>query len=57
MLDYDPKFRIRYYHSLVAQVRDRTGAGYLQCLKGIYKTKGDVEKAVSWVRENPGFYI
>ena len=49
--------KIQQYKKLVTEVREKTGAGFLQSLKGLYSCEGDVEKAVAWVKENPGFYI
>ena len=49
--------RYENYKKLVPEVREKTGSNFLQCLKGIYACKGDVEQAIEWVKENPGFYI
>lgn len=37
--------------ALVKQLRDRTGAGMLDCKKALTETDGDIEKAVEWLRE------
>jgi translation elongation factor EF-Ts len=49
--------KIQQYRKLVPEVREKTGAGFLQCLKGLYMCEGNVERAVAWVKEHPGFYI
>src|SRR5690554_1435786 len=36
---------------LVKELRDRTGAGMLDCKKALEATNGDVEKAIDYLRE------
>lgn len=36
---------------LVKQLRDRTGAGMMDCKKALGETDGDVEKAIDWLRQ------
>ena len=36
--------------ALVKQLRDRTGAGMMECKKALVATNGDIEKAVDWLR-------
>jgi len=36
--------------ALVKQLRDRTGAGMMECKKALVATEGDIEKAVDWLR-------
>ena len=36
---------------LVKELRDRTGAGMLDCKKALEATDGNVEEAVTWLRE------
>jgi elongation factor Ts len=35
----------------VKELREKTGAGFMDCKKALAEAKGDVEKAVSWLRE------
>ena len=35
----------------VKNLREKTGAGMLDCKKALEETKGDIEKAVDWLRE------
>jgi len=35
----------------VKDLREKTGAGFMDCKKALAEAKGDVEKAVSWLRE------
>jgi len=37
--------------TLVRDLRDKTGAGVMDCKKALAETKGDLEKAVVWLRE------
>ncbi len=37
--------------SLVKELRDKTGAGMMDCKKALEETKGDMDKAVDWLRE------
>ncbi len=37
--------------SLVKELRDKTGAGMMDCKKALTETNGDVEAAVDWLRE------
>jgi len=37
--------------SLVKQLRDRTGAGMMDCKKALADTDGDLEQAVDWLRK------
>lgn len=36
---------------LVKQLRDRTGAGMMDCKKALNETEGDLEKAADWLRQ------
>ncbi|MBQ1827219.1 MAG: elongation factor Ts, partial [Erysipelotrichaceae bacterium] len=36
---------------LVQQLRDKTGAGILDCKKALTETGNDLDKAVDWLRE------
>lgn len=36
---------------MVKELRERTGAGMLDCKKALNETNGDMEKAVDWLRE------
>lgn len=36
----------------VKELRDRTGAGMMDCKKALVATNGDMEEAVKWLREN-----
>jgi elongation factor Ts len=36
---------------LVKQLRDRTGAGMMDCKKALTETDGDIEKAMDWLRQ------
>lgn len=45
------------YKKKIPKVREKTGAPVFQCLKGLYECKGDIEKSVEWVKQNPGFYL
>lgn len=38
--------------SLVKELREKTGAGMMDCKKALVATEGDLEKAVVWLREN-----
>jgi len=48
--------RIQHHKKLVPEVREKTGAGYLECLKGLYMCEGNTEKAVEWVKENRDYF-
>jgi elongation factor Ts len=37
--------------NLVKELRDKTGAGVMDCKKALAEAKGDLEKAVVWLRE------
>ncbi len=37
--------------SLVRELRERTGAGMMDCKKALVESNGNVEKAVAWLRE------
>jgi len=47
--------RIQHYKKLVPEVREKTGAGYLECLKGLAACDGNIEKAVEWVKGHHSF--
>jgi len=49
--------KIQHYKKLVPEVREKTGAGYMRCMKGLAMCEGNVEKAVEWVKEHSGFYF
>jgi len=36
---------------LVKELRDKTGAGMMDCKKALNETNGDVEKAIEWLRK------
>ena len=36
---------------LVKELRDKTGAGMMDCKKALNETEGDVEKAIEWLRK------
>ena len=36
---------------LVKELRDKTGAGMMDCKKALNETDGDVEKAIEWLRK------
>ena len=36
---------------LIKELRDRTGAGMMDCKKALEATNSDVEKAIDWLRE------
>ena len=37
--------------SMVKDLRDRTGAGMMDCKKALAETNGDIEKAIEYLRE------
>ena len=37
--------------ALVKELRDKTGAGMMDCKKALKETNGDIEKAIDWLRE------
>ena len=37
--------------SLVKDLREKTGAGMLDCKKALEATEGNIEKAIDWLRE------
>ena len=37
--------------SLVKELRDKTGAGMMDCKRALTETNGDLEKAIDWLRE------
>lgn len=37
--------------SLVKELREKTGAGMMDCKKALEETNGDIEKAIDWLRE------
>ena len=37
--------------ALIKELRERTGAGMLDCKKALGETDGDIEKAIDWLRE------
>ena len=38
--------------ALVKELRDKTGAGMMECKKALTETDGNVEKAIEWMRNN-----
>tara|TARA_B100000212_G_scaffold340887_1_gene322586 strand:- start:187 stop:843 length:657 start_codon:yes stop_codon:yes gene_type:complete len=36
---------------LVKDLRDKTGAGMMDCKKALNETKGDIDKAIEWLRQ------
>ena len=47
--------KIQHYKKLVPEVREKTGAGYLECLKGLYMCEGNIENAVEWIKDHRSF--
>ena len=41
-----------YSASDVKDLRERTGAGMMDCKKALDASNGDMEKAIDWLREN-----
>ncbi len=37
---------------LVKELRDKTGAGMMDCKKALVETDGDIDKAIDYLREN-----
>ena len=37
--------------SMVKELRDRTGAGMMDCKKALVETNGDMDKAIEYLRE------
>lgn len=37
--------------ALIKELRERTGAGMLDCKKALEENGGDIEKAIDWLRE------
>jgi len=37
--------------SLVKELRDKTGAGLMDCKKALVETNGNIDQAVDWLRE------
>ena len=37
--------------SVVKELREKTGAGMMDCKKALAETKGDMEEAVQWLRK------
>lgn len=37
--------------ALVKELRDKTGAGMMDCKKALTEVEGDIEKAIAWLRE------
>jgi len=37
--------------SLVKELRDKTGAGMMDCKKALVATEGDIALAIDWLRE------
>ena len=38
--------------SMVKELREKTGAGMMDCKKALTNTDGDMDKAVEWLSEN-----
>ena len=36
--------------ALVKELRERTGAGMMECKKALVETQGDMDQAVEWLR-------
>ncbi len=36
---------------MVKELREKTGAGMMDCKKALTETNGDMEKAIDWLRE------
>ncbi len=36
---------------LVQQLRQKTGAGMMDCKKALKETEGDIEKGIEWLRQ------
>ena len=37
--------------NLIRELREKTGAGVMDCKKALAESKGDLEKAVEWLTE------
>ncbi len=37
--------------ALVKKLRDKTGAGMMDCKKALVESKGDIEEAIDWLRK------
>src|SRR5215475_4272903 len=37
---------------VIKELREKTGAGVMDCKKALTESKGDFEKAAAWLREN-----
>ena len=37
--------------SLVKELREKTGAGMMECKKALTETNGDLEAAIDWLRK------
>jgi len=37
--------------ALVKELRDRTGAGFMDCKKALTETDGDIDQAIEWLKE------
>ena len=37
--------------SLVKELRDKTGAGMMDCKSALQETAGDIEQAIDWLRK------
>ena len=36
---------------MVKELRDKTGAGMMDCKKALVECNGDIDKAIDWLRE------
>lgn len=37
--------------SMVKELREKTGAGMMDCKKALQEVEGDLEKAIDWLRQ------
>jgi ribosomal protein L7/L12 len=41
---------------LIKELREITGAGFMDCKKALFSTKGDIKKAIAYINEHPSSY-
>lgn len=44
------------YKESIPKVRKSTGAPTLHCIKALYQSDGDVDRAIDWIKINPCDY-
>ena len=47
----DEKKNVEITSALVKELREKTGAGMMDCKKALLETGGDIEKATDWLRQ------